>query len=105
MACCAPVGIQGGIHQAQLIETQSLWPEKRTRAASSAVGDRSDDGAVRAVDDDFDVFGFVRPVDCILMYAPGTKRKHDQTANHRDLGFHDSHAIGLRASVEPSGEQ
>ena len=22
-------------------------------------------------------FGFVRPVDCILMYAPGTKRKHD----------------------------
>src|SRR6516165_10223423 len=63
--------------QAQLIGTQSLWPEKRTRAASSAVGDRSDDGAIRAVDDDFDVFGFVRPVDCILMYAPGTKRKHD----------------------------
>jgi hypothetical protein len=47
------------------------------RAASSAVGDLSDDRAVRAVDDDFNVFGFVRPVDCILMDAPGTKRKHD----------------------------
>jgi hypothetical protein len=27
-----------------------------------------------------------------LMYAPGTKRKYDQTYDHRDRGFHSSNA-------------